>query len=328
MSYQPHEMFETPGDDTIIWKYTPIEQLLSSLNGNSLYFTNPSRFEDKREGSYPAETHETLQDYINLLDEKLPIKKSDMYEFYRETSKDDSYNPLGRTFRDVMPYLIHIENLTQEMSNFIFCNCWAVSKKENATHWWRYGGSPTTVAIMSTIGRLKKALLSRGGIHIGNINYIDYNSEHTYNYEKIIESGFKDKDSLIDLVYSLHLNKDDRYKDESEVRCILSYKDVGAYIEAMIPNKDAPLYKNFYPYIQSLTNLDEIPIFEADTDWKTLTEYTRFSINGIPIDIDLKHLIEKIVTSPKAEPYLQKTLQQTVEKYGLENNIVEKSSIP
>ena len=84
MSYQPHEMFETPDDDTIIWKYTPIEQLLSSLNGNSLYFTNPSRFEDKLEGSYPSETYKSLWNCINLLDERLPIKKDRSYEFRRK----------------------------------------------------------------------------------------------------------------------------------------------------------------------------------------------------------------------------------------------------
>ena len=327
MNYQPHQMFETPNKDTVIWKYTPIEQLLSNLNENSLYFTNPSRFEDQREGSYPQQTYKSLWNHINLLDERLPIKKGDMHEFYRqEIFGGESTNRLHRGIRKGQQYLIHINQLTQEMSNLIFCNCWTVSEKENATHWWRYGGSPTTVAIMSTIGRLKEALLSRIGIHIGNINYIDYNSEHTYNYEKIIESGFTDKDNLIDLVYSLYLNKDDRYKDESEVRCILSYKDVGKYIGELIPDKKAPLYKDFHPYIKSLTNLDEIPILE--TDWKTLAEYTQFIVNDISVPINLKHLIKKIVTSPKAKPYLQRTLQQTVEKYGLENDIVEESSIP
>lgn len=326
MSYQCHKMFETPCDDTVIWKYTPIEQLLSSLNECSLYFANPSTFEDKSEGSYPEKTYKSLWDYINLLDERLPIKKSDFYEFHRKIFDGESTEPAHLDIKENQHLIIHIDRLTQEMSNLIFCNCWAVSKKENATHWWRYGGSPTTVAIMSTIGRLKKALLSGGGIHIGNINYIDYNLKHTYKYKKIIKSGFKDKDSLIDLVYSLYLNKDDRYKDESEVRCILSYKDVGKYIEERIANKKSQLYKDFPPYIKSLTNLDEIPIFE--TDWETLTEYTRFGVSGVPIGVNLKHLIKKIITSPKAEPYLRKALQKTVEKYGLERGIVEESSIP
>ena len=143
-----------------------------------------------------------------------------------------------------------------------------------------------------------------------------------------MESGFKDKDNLIDLVYSLYLNKDDRYRDESEVRCILSYRDVGEYIGDQIRNKNPSFYKVFHTYIESLTNLDQIPLFENDMDWKTLTKYTRFGVNGVPIGVDLKRLIEKIVISPKAEPYLRKTLQQTVEKYGLESDIVEKSSIP
>ena len=332
MGYQPHDMFKTPSDDTVIWQYIPIEKFLSSLNENSLYFTHPSKFEDQLEGNYPEETYKSLWNCINLLDERLPIKKSRSYEFHRkmfdEMCNDDSNEFVGPIEKEDMPLLIHINKLTQEMSNLIFCNCWTVSKKENATHWWRYGGSPTTVAVMSTIGRLREALSAKEGVHIGHINYIDYNSEHTYNYEKIMESGFKDKDNLIDLVYSLYLNKDDRYGDESEVRCILSYRDAGKYIEELIPNKKSPFYKGFHTYIKSLTNLDQIPIFEADMDWKTLTEYTRFGVNGVPISVDLKRLIKKIVISPKAEPYLRKTLQQTVEKYRLERDIVEESSIP
>ena len=332
MGYQPHDMFETPNDDTVIWQYTPIEKLLSILNGSSIYFANPSRFEDKLEGNYPQQTYESLWNCINLLDERLPIKKSRSYEFRRkmfdEMCNNDSNEFVGPIKKEDMPLIIHINKLTQEMSNLIFCNCWAVKKKENATHWWRYGGSPTTVAVMSTIGRLREALLAREGVHIGNINYIDYDSEHTYNYDKIIESDFRDKDNLIDLVYSLHLNKDDRYRDESEVRCILSYRDAGKYIEGLIPNKKSPFYKDFHTYIESLTNLDQIPIFEADMDWKTLTEHTRFGVNGVSVSVDLKRLIKKIVTSPKAEPYLRKTLQQIVKKYGLESDIVEESSIP
>ena len=332
MSYQPHEMFETPNDETVIWKYTPIEQLLNSLNENSLYFTSPSKFEDQLEGNYPDETYKSLWNCINLLDERLPIKRSRSYEFRQkmldEMCNDDSNEFVGPIKKEDMHLLIHINKLTQEMSNLIFCNCWTISKKENATHWWRYGGRPTTVAIMSKIGRLKEALLPGSDIHIGNINYIDYNSEHTYNYDKIIKSGFKDKGNLVDLVYSLYLNKDDRYRDESEIRCILSYKDAGKYIEGLISNKKSPLYKGVHTYIESLINLDQIPIFEADMDWKTLTEYARFGVNGVPIRVDLKRLIKKIVISPKAEPYLRKTLQQTVEKYGLERDIVEESSIP
>lgn len=326
MGYQPHDMFKTPCDGTVIWQYTPIEKLLSILNGSSIYFANPSRFEDKSEGSYPDKTYESLRSCINLLDERLPIKKTGSYEFHRKIFDGESTGPTYLESKKDQHLIIHINRLTQEMGNLIFCNCWTVSKKENATHWWRYGGSSTTVAIMSTIGRLKEALSVKGGVHIGDINYIDYKLKHTYNYEKIMESGFKDKDNLIDLVYSLHLNKDDRYRDESEVRCILSYKDVGGHIEGLIPNKESPLYKDFHPYIKSLTNLDEIPIFE--TNWKTLAEYTRFGINGIRIGINFKHLIKKIVTSPKAEPYLRKMLQQTVEKYGLEKDIVKESSIP
>lgn len=328
MSYQNHEMFETPDDETVIWQYTPIEKLLSILNERSIYFTNPSKFEDKLEGNYPEQTYKSLWERINLLNEKLPIKKSDSHEFHQKILDGEFTGPSFLEIKKIQHFIIHIDNLTQEMSNLIFCNCWAVNKKENATHWWRYGGSPTTIAIMSTIGRLKEALSAKEDVHIGCINYIDYHSEHTYNYEKIKESDFKDKDNLIDLVYSLYLNKDDRYRDESEVRCILSYRDAGKYIEKQIPNKEAPLYKKFYIYIKSLTNLDQIPIFEDNMDWESLTEYTRLEFPGVPIGVDLKRLIKKIVISPKAEPYLRKALQQTVEKYGLESNIVKESSIP
>ena len=80
MGYQPHEMFDTPDDHTIIWRYIPIEQLLGILNGNSLYFTNPRILEDRLEGSYPAKTNNSLWDRINLLDENLPIKKGEGYD--------------------------------------------------------------------------------------------------------------------------------------------------------------------------------------------------------------------------------------------------------
>ena len=335
MGYQPHKMFETPCDDTIIWRYIPIEQLLGILNGNCLYFTNPRTLEDKLEGIYPNKTYWSLWNSINLLDERLPIKKCGSYEFERKIFESDSNNILNLTRKENQHLTIHINQLTQDMSNLIFCNYWTVSEKENAIHWWRYSGNPTTVAIKSTIGRLKKSFSSELNVHVGKINYINYASDHTWNYEKIIKSDFKDKNSLINLVYSLHLNKDDKYEDESEVRCILSYKDTGKHIEKLLAAKEQlGLSEKFHPYITSLTHLEEIPIFE--TDWgppwilsfEDAINDLPFNLTVLNISVDLKQLIEEIIVSPKAQSYFKGTLQQTVEKYGLEKDIIQESDIP
>ena len=212
MGYLPHEMFETPDNDTTIWRYIPIEQLLGILNGNYLYFTNPSTLEDKLEGSYPEKTYESLKDCINLLNEKLPIKKNGSYEYYQKIFNGDPCDPVAITRKQRIDPIIHIINLTEDMSNLIFCNYWTASDKEMATHWWRYGGNPTTVAIKSTIGRLRKSFLSEANVHIGKIKYINYESDHTWNYEKIMKSEFNDNNCLINLIYSLYLNKDENTK--------------------------------------------------------------------------------------------------------------------
>ncbi|WP_296187819.1 hypothetical protein [Pseudomonas sp. UBA1879] len=50
--YASHSQFNTPPDDTVIWRYMSVEKYLSLLHTKSLFMCRLDRFEDPWEGAY------------------------------------------------------------------------------------------------------------------------------------------------------------------------------------------------------------------------------------------------------------------------------------
>ena len=102
----------------------------------------------------------------------------------------------------------------------------------------------------------------------------------------------------------------------------------------MITQNESLSGEHLHLYIKSLTSLNEIPIFDVNWGPPWVLSFTDaiedlpFNLRFCKMNVDLKQLIEEIIVSPRAQSYFKMTLQQTVEKYGLESSIVRESDIP
>jgi hypothetical protein len=82
-----------------------------------------------------------------------------------------------KSFMDVNSDLF-IDKLNKAAVRSLYVNCWHINMHESAAMWKLYTKSDEGVAVQSTIGRLiKMAQQSTEDIFIGEIYYIDYNSD-------------------------------------------------------------------------------------------------------------------------------------------------------
>ena len=63
-------------------------------------------------------------------------------------------------------------------------------------------------------------------IHIGKINYIDYRREHIAGYEDFASQDLTDPNVVLKLFYTPVMHKRNIFKDEEEVRAIISFESI------------------------------------------------------------------------------------------------------
>lgn len=153
MRIKLHDDLESPLDDTIIWRYMELSQFLDILVNKQIYFPNMNVLSDKYEGNIPK----------NILEQKraeLEIKGLEGRELEEEISR-------FMYFTSAMPELTRI-------------NCWSMENLESYALWKIYlKGSPSGVAIRSTVGALKNSLINGNDsfpedIYIGKVNYMNH----------------------------------------------------------------------------------------------------------------------------------------------------------
>jgi hypothetical protein len=62
--YKPHEVWEIPAPETVIWRYMDLTKLLAIVSNKVLYFPNLTRLDDKYEGYTPVPTPEELRQHL------------------------------------------------------------------------------------------------------------------------------------------------------------------------------------------------------------------------------------------------------------------------
>ena len=138
-----HPDIETPPDEVGIWRYMTLESFLFLMTRSRLYFCRADKFQDPWEGVWPK-----------------PIVRALRSQEFAQSYKGKD---LGET----------ILRWSENYRKSVFINCWCKNSHESAAMWSIYDGRGTSVAITSTIGRLKRAILDRD-FYIGNVQYIDY----------------------------------------------------------------------------------------------------------------------------------------------------------
>ena len=154
MPYAAHSVFESPPDNTRIWRFMNFQKFMSMLTNSSLYFSRLDKLGDPFEGLY---SKARIQ-----FDEKV-------YDSY-DSSEASDYGKSVIIWMHLAPY-------KQRRTSFV--NCWHMSDYETELLWSRYSFMDGGVAIQSTFERLKSCLKIPHAVYIGIIKYKDWATEPT-----------------------------------------------------------------------------------------------------------------------------------------------------
>ena len=316
MPYKESPYFETPSHTKPLWRYMHIDKFMAMINTHSLYFPNMTVFQDIYEGALTQVSREEVYK-TNLFDEtNTPIKQED--DFFYEKDLIDS--PARRRDRALSFERFHsFETLLNDFSNhFMFCSCWFQNDYESHSMWAEYGDkSPTAVAIQTTVGDLIDSLeTAQYNVHIGKVNYKDYETEHIGGYENFALQDLTDDDKVLKLFYAPITHKRKLYADEHEVRVVISFESVCEEFTDRIYTSQIPFYSD---------NLFEKDIWFKNPDKTNLME--DIPEQGINIDVDLIKVINSVVMSPYRNGYFYEPLVKLMFDNNLNGGLVRYSQI-
>lgn len=213
--YKEHRDARTPADDQIIYRYRNLDRFEQILSDEYLYFSRLDKLQDEDEGRYPEgnlkeSNRESIaeqwrQEFKSALEDKggLDSNVFSLDDNTREEFIEDATEKLAEMKRED-PRNFGWEEKARR--NF-FVNCWQIGDYESFLMWKSYTEPESSVAIVSTIGDLKKALSRHidDQTYLGEVDYVDSQSG------QISEKG----------QLHLALQKRKEYRHEEEVRGIL-----------------------------------------------------------------------------------------------------------
>jgi len=132
-------------DSKKIWRYMDFAKFVNLLDTESLFFCRADRFDDKWEGIFPK-------------------KMIDKFSLNKKFIKSDDGNKYSwcewQIKKEARSHLI---------------NCWHVSDHESDAMWKLYSSIKQSIAIQSTIKRLKRCFnKTTERIWIGEVEYVDF----------------------------------------------------------------------------------------------------------------------------------------------------------
>ncbi|MDT0264184.1 hypothetical protein [Jatrophihabitans lederbergiae] len=176
-------------DDTVIWRYMSRDRIRGLLGGH-LYFAAAHQFDDAFEGA--------------ITDGAQRRRVAEAARLFPNDLDDQSH------------WLRQLSTAFEQLRHLTKINCWHMSRYENVAMWERYTrSSPAAVAVVSTVGALKRSLgefrlqptFGTETIYVGEVKYVDYLVE--------VGEGF---------MLEAFFRKRVEYRDEAEVRVALSLR--------------------------------------------------------------------------------------------------------
>ena len=164
-----------PPTDAILWRYMDFTKFVSLLEKRALFFARADKLGDPFEGAIPISNIEAR--YTSL---KPRLSEKEI--------------------------LIH-EHLRVELRRFTLISCWHESRHESEAMWKIYASANSGIAIKTNFASFVESFITHEEIHIGEVQYIDYDSE------KIPE------DDLL----SPYLHKRKSFEHERELRAIIQH---------------------------------------------------------------------------------------------------------
>ena len=205
--YQPHTSFTTPGDNIPVYHSIHLDYLKESIKNERLRFASVLSYRDSFEGRFPYPNELSIGQNLIFIDNERTIFGSSQ----RVSELLITENIIGNVSAKVYPFKYFLD----EWSNYIFSHCWSLN-----SNLWNENYSNSTITIQSTVGNIKKAFAGNYRYHIGKVKYINYLTEALPSFQKLITGT----ESSSDLLYERHLHKRLKYKQEQEVRLIISWE--------------------------------------------------------------------------------------------------------
>jgi hypothetical protein len=160
--------FRPPAHESVsVWRYMDFTKFVDLLDTKTLFFTRADRFDDRFEGSYPQQN---------------------------VTTRAGSFVKRGFSRDNAQGTATLITNFGKEMPRFVAINCWHINTHESAAMWRLYLKSNEGIAIQSTFQCLRDSFLpSQEMIHLGLVDYIDYESDKISEYNQLSPFVYKRK---------------------------------------------------------------------------------------------------------------------------------------
>lgn len=180
--YEGHDLFIPPDNpDARIWRYLDFAKYVSLLESQALFFATVESLDDPFEGTLPArdlDVRPMLEAAgASVTEEAIALARANKVDMLK----------LARSFWCV--------------------NCWHNSDYESAAMWSVYASHGQGIAIVSSFRRLTESLTYPRPIHVGMVQYMDYDRES-------IEGGYTN-------AFAPLLCKRRSFEHEKELRAVV-----------------------------------------------------------------------------------------------------------
>ena len=250
-------LYKDLDDDTILWRYMSLVKFLDILATQKLNLCRLDGFEDKLEGS----------------NDKL------LSQIHARTKN----NIFGASYIDTVRRNYEIAKIKS------YALCMHANNYESAAMWKLYGNHGETIAIKTTVGKLKSSLVNGQNLHFGAVVY-----EITEQEIKVIHDSYaQNKQSIpISPLDPLFLKRAS-FKYENEYRVIFSDTS------------------NFFTSTPSLESVDNLKISQRLIH---------------KIDCNVSELISELLIYPEAPTWVVDAINETIKKFRY-NFCAEKSTL-
>lgn len=186
-------------DNTIIWRYMTLESFISLISNSSLSFC---RY-DKLKSIDPYEC--SLSKY--------ELEQDD----FRFKVIEKIGNMTGNNLLTNSKLIRKINNkIIDEEDKAIFINCWNMNYYESVAMWDSFTSSKTGIAIKTTLGDLRKSLLTEYNLSFSPVEYIDLNNYKGSTYKVLRKTKYFEHENEL-RVYFHYVNERKFELEEFEV---------------------------------------------------------------------------------------------------------------
>jgi len=275
MAYKAHQDYDTPTEDTAVWRYMGFPRFMSLLETANIWLSRADLLDDPREACLTE------------------LERTQIREHQGENAEQ---------------FIRSLER--QRYATFL--NCWHESDCESMAMWDLYGKEPGSVAIKSTIGRLKESLGSEErAVYITRVEYLDW----------------KSRASWPNNVLGMAVRKAEGFRHESEVRLVAWADDVWGcdlgstgrpivFHAKEIENLLVTLLKEQSIFCETLEQDMRKAVPVALNKW--MSEYQLSQIpRGVTIKVNTAQLIQQVTVGPREAKWVSDLLHEVAKRYGL-----------